>query len=382
MRDVYQTIFAKFPSLKVFGAIAADEIAMIGTVKKVFAKYKLAVPTSSRVSAAKTVASRVTSASTAYAVAIALEQSTVRLMTQLRQRTDSQDALGVVALVKEASLGSHTSAFAAEQTRLAALVPPAPALRIVSFTPSQASSVFLALLRDESIDVIELAGTYRLPPMGIDVDRKRPITIRPAAGATVIFSGANVCPPAQFEFGYRGVAGGITMQGLIFDGYVLGQQGIIEALDCHDITLNDIVVRNSRANGTNALPRHAWALYLSSNATARPTNFTANRWTVDGSARRMSALQVYGGSNITAVGWSVSHAYYAVYANDERGPLTDFILDTWTIEDTCPMASGTDSQAVSFRNVSGRFSNMHAKASGGLLNVGTPRMIDGGGNSL
>jgi hypothetical protein len=382
MRDVYQGIFAKYPALTAFGTVAADEVAMIATLKKVFAKYKLAVPTSSRVSAARTVASTATSASTAYAVAIALEQSTVRLMTQLRQRTDSQDALGVAALIRSASLGSHTRAFATERARLAVPTPPAPTQRVVSFTPSQASSDFLTLLKDESIDVIELEGTYRLPYMIINIDRTRPVVVRPVAGATVVMSGANYGGEPQFYFGRGGKAGNITMQGFIFDGFVLSQTGIIHVFNAHDVTLNDMVVRNSRANGTTALPRHAWALYLSSNATVRPVNITANRWIIDGSARQMSALQVYGGSNVTATDWSVEHAYYAIYASNEQGPVDNLVLDAWTIDDTCPMRSGTDSQAVSFRNASGRFSNMRARASGGLLNVGTPRMTDGGGNSL
>jgi hypothetical protein len=172
------------------------------------------------------------------------------------------------------------------------------------------------------------------------------------------------------------------MQGLIFDGFILGQVGIVHVSNAHNITLNDMVVRNSRANGTTAKPYHAWALYLSSTLTAQPTNFTANRWTVDGSGRQMSAFQVYGGNHVTAIGWSVANSYFAVYASDERGPTTDLVLDAWAIRDTHSAASGTDGESVSFRNASGRFSNMHATASGGLLNVGTPRMIDGGGNSL
>lgn len=50
------------------------------------------------------------------------------------------------------------------------------------------------------------------------------------------------------------------MTGLIFDGFVLGQHGIIQACDIHDITLNDMVVRTSRANGMTAQPYHSWAM--------------------------------------------------------------------------------------------------------------------------
>ena len=263
--------------------------------------------------------------------------------------------------------------------------PPLPPLtqRIVSFTPSQTSSVFLTLLADKSVDVIEMAaGTYHLSYTIINIDRTRPIVVRPAAGATVVLSGANIGTDPQFGFGFGGTAGNITMQGLIFDGFILGQQGIIQACDCHDITLNDMVVRNSRANGTTATPYQSWAIYITSTSTIIPTNITANCWTVDGSARGMSALQVYGGSHIIATGWSVSNSYYAIYASSSRGPLTDFVLDDWTISNTGAPAWGTSNVSLAIENASGKVSNMHTTVSGGLLNVGTPKLTDSGGNSL
>lgn len=262
--------------------------------------------------------------------------------------------------------------------------PPLPLTqRVVSFTPAQTADAFLALLGDESIGVIELNGTYHLPCTNIDIDRTRPVVVRPAAGATVVLSGENVGSRAQFELGCHGVAGNITMQGFIFDGFILVQQGIIYALDCHDITLNDMVVRNSRCNGTTATPYQSWAIYLSSTSTAHSTNFTANRWTVDSSARGMSALQAYGGSHVTATGWSVTNTCLAVYASSNRGPLTDFVLDGWTICDTGALGWGTaNGVSVYINNASGQFSNMRATASGVLVNVGTPRMTDDDGNSL
>jgi hypothetical protein len=189
-------------------------------------------------------------------------------------------------------------------------------------------------------------------------------------------------PWPQFEFGADATAGNITMQGFIFDGYILGQQGIVQARDCHDITLNDMVVRNSRCDGTYANPYQSWAIYLLSDATARPTNFTANRWIIEDSARQMSALQVYGSSHVTASGWVVTGAKVAVYAGNDRGPITDLILDDWTITDTGGAGWGRGVVAVEMQNASGRFSNIHLIASGILENIGIPTMVDGGGNSL
>ena len=172
------------------------------------------------------------------------------------------------------------------------------------------------------------------------------------------------------------------MQGLIFDGFILGQSGIVQAKDAHDIALNDMVVRNSRANGTSAQPCHAWAVYVSSNATTHVTDFTANRWTVDGSGCQMGALQVCGGLRVTATGWSVSNAYFAVYANRTQSPLTDFILDDWTISGSGAPMWASSKVSVYVENASGRFSNMHATSSGILLNAGTPKLTNMGGNSM
>jgi hypothetical protein len=140
MRDTYQDIFAKYPALTTFGTVATNEVAMIGALKKLFAKYKITVPTDTQVSAANTIAVTVTSISNADAVAISLEQSTATLMTQQLQSADNQDVAGAVALIKTTSLGSHTSAFAAEQTTVATppttpttpITPPATPAQVVA----------------------------------------------------------------------------------------------------------------------------------------------------------------------------------------------------------------------------------------------------------
>jgi len=262
--------------------------------------------------------------------------------------------------------------------------PPLPLVinGVASFTTRDTKSTFLTLLADESVDVIEMAtGTYHLPYMVINIDRTRPVMVRPAANATVVLSGAGNGFDPEFGFGFGGTAGNITMQDLIFDGFMLGQQGIIQAFNCHDISLNDMVVRNSRSNGI-VPPDSSWAIYITSTPTVFSTNFTANRWTIEATARQMGALQVYGGSHVTAIGWVVSNAYYAVYASgSERGPLTDLILDDWTISNTGAPAWGTLNASVYMENASGRFSNMHATVSGVLANVGSPKLIDGGGSS-
>jgi hypothetical protein len=382
-RDTYQNVFAQYPTLTAFATVITGDVTMITTVKKVFAQYGITVPTDAKISAAKTVAATVTGISNADAVAISLERSTVTLMTQLSRTTDNRDVANAVAFVKTASLGSNTAAFTAEQASVAIPALTTPSQRIVSFTTSDTGSTFLNLLADETVDVIEMAaGTYALPEIDIDVNRTRLVVVRPAPNATVIMSGAKARGNPQFMFGFNGTAGNITMQNFVFDGFVLAQQGIVQGFNCHDITLNGMTVRNSRCNGTSAQPYQSWAIYLTASPTVVPTNFTANGWTVDGSARRMGMLQVYGGNHITATGWSVSNAYYAVYASGSRGPLSDLVLDNWSIANSGAPAWGYTNVSVAMEDLSGRFSNMQGTASGVLKNVGSPRMTDGGGNSI
>ena len=101
MRDVYQNIFERYPTLTAFEAIAAQEAAMVGTLKGIFAKYRLSFPADTRISAAKSVANAVTAISMADAVAIKLEQATATLMTSLLQTTRNTAVLAVEALIKK-----------------------------------------------------------------------------------------------------------------------------------------------------------------------------------------------------------------------------------------------------------------------------------------
>lgn len=137
MRDTYQNIFAKYPTLTTFGTVTTDEVAMIATLKKLYAKYRLSAPTDTEVLAANTMAATATDISKADAVAISLEQSTATLMTQVLQSADNQDVVGAVALIKTTSLGSHATAFTAEQTTVATppttpITPPATPAQVVA----------------------------------------------------------------------------------------------------------------------------------------------------------------------------------------------------------------------------------------------------------
>jgi hypothetical protein len=150
MHDAYESIFAKYPTLTTFSTVAADEVAMLATLKKILTKYRIAVPANTRAAAAQTLASSVTNISMAHSVAINLEQSTATMMTQLLQTTDNKDVAKAEALVKSTSLGSHTSAFAAEQTTITP--PPTPPTTLPATRPFPAPVTTRTVTIPASID--------------------------------------------------------------------------------------------------------------------------------------------------------------------------------------------------------------------------------------
>jgi len=181
MRDTYRDILAKYPTLTTFSAVVTNEVAMIATLKKLFAKYRLAMPTDTKVSAARTIANMATSISNANAVAISLEHSTANLMTKLLRTTRNTDVARTVALIKATSLGSHTSVFTVEVTTVAtpptdstATRPfPAPVTTRTVTVPagidasgatdtSPALNAFVATVPDGSIIAFPTGATYRL----------------------------------------------------------------------------------------------------------------------------------------------------------------------------------------------------------------------------
>jgi len=182
MRDTYQSVLTSHPELTAFATVSVDEVTMIATLERTFAKYGMPVPADSQIAAANALTAAAISISTADGVALGLEQSTADLMTQLFQTADNRDVLNVVDLIKKASLGSHMSAFTAEQK---AVVTPLPAtlsvarpflapvtLRTVAVPAnidrsgatdvSSALNAFIASVPDGSIIAFPTDATYRL----------------------------------------------------------------------------------------------------------------------------------------------------------------------------------------------------------------------------
>lgn len=246
--------------------------------------------------------------------------------------------------------------------------------KVVKLAPSATASQLLAAIADNSVDVVELsAGTYSPGRVNVNVDRTRPVVVRPAAGATVIWKGSSSGEGA-FLFGISGKTGRITLDGLIFDGFNLADTGVIWVGNAHDLALNHITVRNSTGHAA-----YSWALYLSTAGGGGPSNIVANDWVVSGAGTRslsaMTSEHTPNAHGVTMHRWNVKNVALAVWAGSDATGL-DFA--DWTIDNAGWAAHAND--AVWFQNVKGTFKNMHLTSSGALENV-SGTMTDLGGNT-
>lgn len=253
-----------------------------------------------------------------------------------------------------------TPTIAPTPTPTAVLTAAPPALVIRTFPASGTAAQFLASLSDVSIDVLELSGgTYKWPSLNINVARpSRPLLVRATPGAQVIFSGAGRTG-GQFYLGLGGKASDLDFEfaGVTFDGYSIGDTGIVWAGNVERITINDPTVQNVTSIGTG--PINSWALYLSVDGGLSPRDFTADRWRVKGTARGWSALQIGHPpstiANVKARGWTVSSVAIAIYA---YGSVSGLVNDGWQISDSRrPDRAGTVFYGSA---VTGSFSNMHS----------------------
>jgi hypothetical protein len=251
--------------------------------------------------------------------------------------------------------------------------------RIVVVTPSNTAAQFSALLSDMTVDVIELAaGTYHWPVISVNVDRTaRPLTVRAVSGASVTFVGDAVAGGgSQFWIGAGGVARYITFAfaGVTFTDYTLGDTGLVWVGNASHVAFNGPTVQNISVNAAGGAI-YTWALYLSIDGGVSPSYFVADGWTVRGTGRNHSALQVGHVPSVMAHvyvrGWTVSGVAYSIYASNT---VTDFLVDGWTITDSA-IPSGPYTIAFA-SGVSGVYSNIHSTA--GIQSQGG--MTDGGGN--
>jgi hypothetical protein len=253
-------------------------------------------------------------------------------------------------------------------------VPP-PALVVRSLPAPATAAQFLALVADMSIDVIELSGIYTGWSATINVDRSaRPLTVRPAPGAIVTFSGAGATS-GLFRFGQGGVAKAITMSDFTLVAWTFKDTGLVWTGNADGITLDRITLLN--CNGVlPVLGQMAWCLYISYDGGVAADNITANDWTIIGAGRTLNGAQLRGTghANIALRRWNVAHLAYAFYDSSDTAGLT---LDDWTLDD-CGQVAGTPASIV-FTGSTGTYRNIRATNSLPLLLAPGTGMSGGGG---
>jgi hypothetical protein len=154
---------------------------------------------------------------------------------------------------KQSDLAALTSRVAALE---AAVFPPVQTEVVKAFPAGGTAAQMEAMAADTTIDAIEMAaGTYRFRGCDLPDRSARPLTIRPAKGAAVVFSALSDGDYGDRAFGFQGAshitidgsAGSITLQ-----DYALAQDGLFLMINAHAITLRALTMAriggNSRSN--------------------------------------------------------------------------------------------------------------------------------------
>jgi hypothetical protein len=272
---------------------------------------------------------------------------------------------------------------------------PTSGLRIVRFGPSGTQADFVKLMRDMTVDVIEMeAGTYSGWHVGgsgrstnpmFTLDRSaRPLLVRPAPGAAVIFdgstvpygdgwfyfgdwSGAGTAPITSYiTFDPAGTGGSFTIQ-----NYVLGRQGLVNTFWADHVTVNGFRVRNSSGTSDG---NNSWSVYVSSDGAHRASNLTFNNWDIVGAPdQSLSAFQTYHtpqADGVTVKNWTVSSVHQAM--TSWQGA-TGVLFDGWNVTGCYDTVNTDGTSAGIVRN-----STTTGCASAPLIR--SP-FVDGGGNS-
>ena len=246
-------------------------------------------------------------------------------------------------------------------------------------------------------DVIEMAGGVYpkwacfLGAFNINAARPatRPLLVRPANGAAVVWDGTGTVNTPPFRIGWNALASYITFDAaggsFTAQNYQLGKVGLVMARYYDHITFNGLIVRNVEGGFGDGIPgqqQHSHALYLSTDGTHRSKSFTANGWDVVGPANRMlNGLQTDGSPNadgVIAKGWKVRSLHRAVYAWSDP---TGLVIDGWDIADCNVTVDNNKGQQTS----QGVVSNCKAVNAGPLAvgqgMWGGTRLVSGGGNT-
>ena len=285
----------------------------------------------------------------------------------------------------EGSMANVLLRVAAVEAHFAPPAPPSGGV-VVQFPGSGASTpaALLALMADTATDVIEIAaGTYTAWVCFVNVARPsaRPLLIRPAAGAAVVWDGGGGEDPA-WRIGWSSLASYITFDpagtggSFKIQNYDIGLAGLVMARYTDHVTFNGVIVRNCTGTVT---PQTSHALYLDSDGTHRAQRWTSNNWDVVGPANKyLNGVHIYhtpSTDHVTLHGWTASSLFRAGFLD---GDATGIDVDGWTIDNCTVTFDAVETAAGVIRNC-------HATSSGttvfGAGHLTDAAITDGGGNT-
>lgn len=266
-----------------------------------------------------------------------------------------------------------------------------------TLTSADSKATFQTKCQDMNIDVIELAsGNYTWQAVDINVDRTaRPLTIRPAAGATVNFVGPITTDGTCIKLGnsvrtkyvtFDGRAGGIgATSSMIFKDMSISQAGVFEPRGTNFCTFKYLTFQNiSRDTAFSDQPYKTWAFYISGAGTGSNDELVVDHcwFKAPNSYRDISAIQVASSGShghITVSNVEEMTNYHYALAVDVT--TSNLELVNWVMTDCGRVSNGSSIRVLSGTNCNGSYTNIDATLSEPFVNAGTGTMTNGGGNS-
>jgi hypothetical protein len=248
--------------------------------------------------------------------------------------------------------------------------------KIVKFGSSGTPAEFLALMKDMTIDVIEMqSGTYRgWHHLDIDVDRTvRPLLVRPAAGATVTFDDAGgTSNHGLFYLGLGGYTSDIAFDSTgtggiyVIQNYAIRDTALIWGGWQHNIKFAGFRVRDI-TGAAGGMTSHV--VFVSTDGIHAPSTLEFSDFDIALSGQLVSALQIWdtAAQGVIAKRFTVSGCHWGFVG---RSAAIGVEIEGWTISN-CAISFDSQGPAGIVRQV-------HATTSGPPI-IESP-MVDGGGN--
>jgi hypothetical protein len=265
---------------------------------------------------------------------------------------------------------------------------PAQSVRQFPGTGPATPAALASMCADMAVDAIEIAaGTYHgWRNCHVTADRtSRPLAIRRAAGAAVVFDAASDGDYGDQAFYLDGCSHISFGDGLAFQHYLMAETGVFLMVGAHHISVGAVSFAHIAGNATAADEESAHLFYISRGSHDISLGaFTASRLQASdeaGGVHGLNGVHVYTGGtgaavyNVSVSGASISDANWAMVC---RNSTTGIAVSGVTVANC---GHGGVPAAVDFDSgCTGTVSGTHTTGS-----VGTPHamgsMTDGGGNS-